>query len=292
MSYRTLKDNPKITYSVIRKLSGYSGCGVYMCCDDLGRKFVRKVSSNQDYNERLECQCEKQIAFQSDGSFRSPKIYRKGFYDGLFYFDMEFVQGNTLAESFAELDLMTVKKVLERLLKSNVSNKSLPSEQQTRLEEKILNLKAVVPLSNEDFDIWEIVESINKNFLFHSWCHGDLTLENIIISPKKGIYLFDFLDSFIDSWLIDVAKLLQDLEVGWSYRRVEECRNAKLKRKILVEQVDDWLIKFDPSKNTIRNVYKLLLLNLLRIFPYETNEEDVVFLNRALCLVKEKIRRI
>ena len=117
-------------------------------------------------------------------------------------------------------------------------------------------------------------------------------MENIIISPKKGIYLFDFLDSFIDSWLIDVAKLLQDLEVGWSYRRVEECRNAKLKRKILVEQVDDWLIKFDPSKNTIRNVYKLLLLNLLRIFPYETNEEDVVFLNRALCLVKEKIRRI
>jgi len=48
-------------------------------------------------------------------------------------------------------------------------------------------------------------------------CHGDLTMSNILIaSDSSAIALIDFLDSFIESPLIDLAKLRQDTRFCWT----------------------------------------------------------------------------
>ena len=40
-------------------------------------------------------------------------------------------------------------------------------------------------------------------------CHGDLTFSNILFNGNN-YYLIDFLDSFIESPLLDIVKLRQD----------------------------------------------------------------------------------
>lgn len=51
-------------------------------------------------------------------------------------------------------------------------------------------------------------------------CHGDLTLSNILVqeSTHDRIVLIDFLDSFVESPLADMAKLNQDLSHAWTIR--------------------------------------------------------------------------
>lgn len=66
-------------------------------------------------------------------------------------------------------------------------------------------------------------------------CHGDFTLSNVLVlTPLSGdglplspraqtkdtfrIALIDFLDSFVESPLADMAKLCQDLKYGWTLR--------------------------------------------------------------------------
>ena len=96
-------------------------------------------------------------------------------------------------------------------------------------------------------------------------CHGDLTLSNIIFNPVDGIILIDFLDTFLESPLQDVAKIKQDFTYGWSFRK---CPNTlRVKAEILCNACMPTIIK------SIETVYKqqvdvLTLLALLRIAPY------------------------
>jgi hypothetical protein len=100
-------------------------------------------------------------------------------------------------------------------------------------------------------------------------CHGDLTLSNIIFNPVNGIVLIDFLDTFLESPLQDVAKIKQDFIYGWSFRK--SSNTLKLKADILCKAC------FPPIITIIEDFYKqqvdvLTLLALLRIAPYVRDE--------------------
>lgn len=92
---------------------------------------------------------------------------------------------------------------------------------------KIQNLKTIKEKSLLYSKCFELLETNEWRYMVLSECHGDMTLENMIIQDGE-IYLIDFLDSFYNSWLIDVAKILQDADVLWSYRTYEKL-NANLK---------------------------------------------------------------
>ena len=75
----------------ITDLGGHSGCKILLCETEDNQVYVRKVSSDQNYNKRLEIQEEKQACFKSD-YIKTPAVLSKGYTaDGLFYFDMEYV---------------------------------------------------------------------------------------------------------------------------------------------------------------------------------------------------------
>ena len=49
-------------------------------------------------------------------------------------------------------------------------------------------------------------------------CHGDLTLENILLTAGKTVGLIDCDEAFVSSWWLDFGKLFQDIAGHWCLR--------------------------------------------------------------------------
>ena len=105
-----------------------------------------------------------------------------------------------------------------------------------------------------------------------SLCHGDLTLSNIILSKNK-IFLIDFLKTFNDSILQDLAKIYQEFILGWSSRKLNE--REILRSQIIYEMIIDKSF-FSQFSNKVLKLLKFeVLVTLLRIFPYVHNDDKV-----------------
>ena len=97
-------------------LGGHSGCQILLCETEENLVFVRKISSNIEYNQRLIKQAEKQSLFNTP-SIKTPKVLDRGYTkDGLFYFDMEYVQGITLAEYLKRIEVGKVRGLVEQIV--------------------------------------------------------------------------------------------------------------------------------------------------------------------------------
>lgn len=184
-------------------LGGHSGCRVQLI-ESNGENYVRKISSNAEYNERLKKQCKKQADFVSR-AIHTPEVYASGYdADGMFYFDMEYVRGITLAEYMKTIEIGKIAALIDVIvcglidmseggLKLDRSNTKTFERKVDNLAKKLSNRgnptvnRAMVMLSNHDW----------RRFCVSS-CHGDLTMENIIVKNDE-IYLIDFLDSFYGS---------------------------------------------------------------------------------------------
>ena len=59
-------------------LGGHSGCQIYLIEDDDGKTFVRKISKDEDYNERLKAQSEKQASFKGE-PVKAPVVLKQGY---------------------------------------------------------------------------------------------------------------------------------------------------------------------------------------------------------------------
>ena len=96
-------------------------------------------------------------------------------------------------------------------------------------------------------------------------CHGDLTLGNIILNPVSGLTLIDFLDTYLETPLQDVAKLKQDFIYGWSFRK--NSASLAVKAEIISRY------HFPQAFVQIERIYPiqvqlLTLMALARISPY------------------------
>ena len=57
----------------VTDMGGHSGCKILLCEDDDNNSFVRKISSDVEYNVRLKIQAEKQASFLSK-TIKTPRI--------------------------------------------------------------------------------------------------------------------------------------------------------------------------------------------------------------------------
>lgn len=113
-------------------------------------------------------------------------------------------------------------------------------------------------------------------------CHGDLTLSNIILSQSQGMILIDFLPTFLESPLQDLAKISQDLEFGWSFRRLD--KNLRIKSQVFSNVA---------LPSYARHLYALFplagylfkILCLARIAPYITDPRTAEWLDQSLKIV-------
>ncbi|GHU00539.1 hypothetical protein FACS1894186_1320 [Alphaproteobacteria bacterium] len=136
-----------------------------------------------------------------------------------------------------------------------------------------------LPLAHKGLDA---LECFDFSRVPRSYCCGDLTLENIIVAGDGRLYLIDFLDSFYDSWQLDAAKLLQDLELKWSWRRGQVSGNLAMRLEAGRSLLLGGLAARPDGAETIRTVYYLLLLTCLRIYPYARDDATMAWLDGAV----------
>jgi hypothetical protein len=110
-------------------------------------------------------------------------------------------------------------------------------------------------------------------------CHGDLTLENIIYNSYDGFVLIDFIDTFLETPLQDVAKINQDLIFGWSARNAPESFQTKsmLFAVASYPTYAKHLCLIYPEQ-----VKLLTLFSLIRILPYLKDIKIENWLNKNL----------
>lgn len=275
----------------ITNLGGHSGCSIMLHEMDNGDVFVRKTSSGSDYNERLKCQMEKQKMF-SNKIIKTPKVYQSGFDENeLFYFDMEYVQGITLARYVMSIEINKIRQIVKMIYDGIIDSHSQSQPQNDgdykAFQDKISSLSNSV--DPEVFsDALEILNGHNWKAFPSSRCHGDLTLENIIIKGDQ-VYVIDFLDSFFDSWIIDIGTLLQDVQTLWAYRNMNCIDiNAKIRLIVFRDVLMDGLKESSP--HFIIEAYYALLLKLLRIVPYaddKTLRFLAVKIHEVIDMIKE-----
>ena len=267
---------------IIKSLSGHSGCSVKLCKDG-DNIFVRKSSGSEEYSRRLKKQFIKQKKFLLP-TVQTPKILKYGTdKNGIFWFDMEFVNGITLAEYMHNIKVKEIVDLMRVLFSSlMIKDGKMNSNANELFGTKINSLKKKLGTENLLLNkAFSKLESFDFRAIPQTHCCGDLTLENIILAPTGKIYLIDLLDSFYNSWMLDVAKLLQDIDLGWSYRHIKRDYNLNLRLGIAKQALIEDILQLENGRILLKSIYYILLVNVLRIYPYTHDKETVNFLDTA-----------
>lgn len=284
-----------MTNNNIKIFTGHSGCVVQLCKNSNGCLIVKKTSSDIVYNKRLEKQLIKQRLFKSNcRGVSSPKILKSYTnQDNLYTFEMQLIDGQSISQYILHTDIPAINLLLDKLLDMFNINYQFDDHSSTIFQNKIKQLEKTISYKHESVDeTFTKLKSFKFDKIHKSYCHGDLTLENILISNEGEIYVIDFLDSFYDSWMIDAAKILQDIEIGWVYRFETPDANRDIRLALVKQKFINKLLQLKDGKQLIISIYYILLLNLIRIYPYAKEELTLLFLNESTKKIKNKINEM
>lgn len=287
--------------SHIIKLAGRSGCPISIF-ESENTIVVRKVSSSFAYNKRLGIQSDKQKNFNLTGkiqsSFYAPEIIRSGIEEsGLFCIDMEYVRGDKFSDYFSKINLAQINSIINSIegfirdCMSACQYNKLPfeiiSNKVNELEEKLAdNINFSNNLKARIFNY--LLKEIPDAPIPIGTCHGDFTFSNMLFSATDRIYLFDFLDSFIESPIIDIVKIRQDTRFHWSVEIDDHLESYKKAKVIqILNYIDDKIcVMTENFGNEFKLWYTYLeVFNLLRIMPYVTEQKDIKFLDKNINLL-------
>ena len=276
-------------------IHGHSGCEVKLVRLD-GVVFVQKSSQDRSYNSRLQKQLQKQKRFADSNRLpfiRIPKILEERERGGLVTARMEYVYFLDSIDYFATASIVDVDVVVS-MIQSYIDSEILDSEivdvsPGVFLDK--LNEIARVLEANGQIRIYEhhikILESIIRESdcirLPIGPCHGDLTFSNIMIaSDSAAIALIDFLDSFIESPIIDIAKVRQDSLFCWSLAMAAR-PDDPVRFSLVMRYIDTKVSEHYSGHDWYAlNIDLILALNMLRIAPYAKRQGVHEFLQNSI----------
>ncbi len=278
------------TETFVRFLTGHSGCILSLYRDENGL-FVRKTSGSHEYNKRLEKQCIKQRLAGGD-NFSTPAVLRAGYdKNGLFYFDMQFLNCQSMDKYFKTIKMGTIPAIVANLFRAFPIETAIDTDASDQIGAKISELRSKIKEPSPNVcTALDMLMRYDFSDLPQSACHGDLTLENIMISDDGKIYLIDLLDSFFNSWIIDIAKILQDIDLHWSYRHGKMDANLALRLMVAKEEIFKNILSMNNGTKILADIYHILLLNVIRIYPYAKDDVTFAFLDKALEKVFKQIK--
>lgn len=278
------------------KLEGRSGCALDIFSDN-GNFFVRKSSVSQSYSERLGKQAAKQASYKnaSNTTFVAPKVINEGANpDGIYHFDMEYVHGEKFSDYLSKATIYEINdlyNLFENYFEGLFNASEIKEVEKSIIKDKVKDIEQKL-LSNNFYSssfkkliINTLLNKVPKQKLPLGTCHGDFTFSNILFSGNDKVYIFDFLDSFIESPIIDLVKIRQDTKFYWSIDIDVDLETAKKGRVTQVLQhLDKRFANYiDTKYPEYKDWYNYLeLFNLVRIMPYAHNIRDVHFLQKNL----------
>lgn len=278
------------------KVKGHSGCQIDVVRE--GRElFVYKSSRDPKYLDRLVLQAEKQkaAAIPELQHIRVPKVHGIKRTEDMVSVKMDYVYSRNFVEFFEQAGFEQVNYLIEALIKHlelEIEQSHLTEVKREIVTDKFDDVKKKT-LSNKnlegDGEIEEILEKSQKVFdelpdilIPVGICHGDLTFSNILFNGNN-YYLIDFLDSFIESPLLDIVKLRQDTAWLWSQLMyVHPCDTLRL--RIAFNKIDKELDSYFQGKYEWYSKYykPLQLMNFLRILQYAHEPKVIDYLKNAI----------
>jgi len=274
------------------KVPGNSGCNVEIVTHR-GKPAVRKFARTKDYVERLQNQREKQREFKSTiNAIYIPKIID---YDDT-SFTMEYLHMLDSIEFFETMHPKNIKNrldVLFDLIKENFDTSETTPVKTNLFLDKLEAIEKAIPpkiwQKYYSFHTQTICQALPNHFIIPlGQCHGDLTFSNIMFSMEDvKVGLIDFLDSFLESPIIDIVKLRQDTKFNWTNFRYKMPHDTS-KISIIMSWLDGFVEStFSEMINT--DCFRILeLMNYLRIAPYVKTIREHEYLYSILDILKIK----
>jgi aminoglycoside phosphotransferase len=267
--------------------AGHSGARVTLYGSG-ARAYVRKLAGTTANNERLMRQAEKQRLLSAHG-MPFPRILGHGIdEEGLAYFDMEYAPGRTVADAVthsAVIDRPAMARALGNLLWLCRLREGDPLPA-ALFHAKIDEIAAKCAVHDQTFPFMAEIREAHSNLSACDWsdvpqspCHGDLTLENIILTRKRGVVFIDCDDPWVSSWWLDIAKLFQDTAGHWCLRDLyNDLHSAQLAdAQQMLEQIAGDCRNLATDSAIFSRLPQLIALNLFRCLPYVRRAEDARF---------------
>jgi hypothetical protein len=284
----------RIVEPALLKMEGRSGCKLEVLSTD-GILSVRKISKESGYNTRLLLQAAKQqIFFKKPWSaeFKTPQVVgQSNAQESLTWFEMPYLHGQKYSEFFERASIQDVRNLalkFERHFMLGLANSKIEAVDPGIFLSKLEAVYGLLP-GRPDVDqrliklVVDYLEKVPGGFIPINSCHGDFTFSNMIFC-EDAIYLVDFLDSFVESPLLDLVKFRQDTFFYWSLlieNQLPDNRSAKVTQifNYLDEQVYGKLVdnKFVKEWYTYLQVF-----NLLRILPYVSDKKEIDFVQKNI----------
>ena len=278
------------------EIRGHSGCQIDIVNggDSL---FINKSTRDKNYIPRLYKQALKQcnaskIAYQH---IRVLKIYGIERMDEYLNIKMEYIYSKNYVDYFEDAGFDQISyfiKALKIFIDSEIENSKMTPINKNVVINKyndVCDKVAKNDFISKDTDIKIILEksSIVFNELDEEinipvgQCHGDLTFSNILFNGNN-YYLIDFLDSFLESPLLDLVKIRQDSNYGWSQLMYGHDFDS-VRMRIISDKIDKEIDIYYSNYDWYNKYYSTFqLMNFLRVIQYAKEERTVAFLKNVL----------
>lgn len=230
-----------------------------------------KASTN-DFN-RLEKQYDKQLLAYNSGLMNPilvPKVV--GQWDGT-SFRMLFAPGTPLGFFLGTASPKQALKVAESLgaYFARPSKNLAPREKYSvGLHNKFRQIESYLAANGLDWAMslleWTETHISAQTSLPIAWHHGDFSFENLLVAQGgKEIWAIDFLDSPIESPLIDLGRIWLDSEFGWWKFHMKRNSNRLLNEQALATALRGSVLFRDNGQQLVE---AFSALALLRMIPY------------------------
>jgi hypothetical protein len=283
------------------KMEGRSGCRLEVLSRE-GIPHVRKHSKDFTYDARLLLQAEKQIRFSRVNTqeyFFSPAVLGVAGVGERAWFDMTYIHGQKFSEFFERSSIVDIQELASKFtsyFSRAFSDARLETCNEDTIMDKIASLRRVLMVKRGiDHalvdDSLTYLNSIPTSTIPMGSCHGDFTLSNMLF-VKDRICLIDFLDSFIESPLMDLVKFRQDTRYYWSLF-IEKDLPRERQGKIIqvLNYLDHEIVNALSGSDTVAQWYDYLqVFNLLRILPYVDDPSEIALLENAIHKINQTIK--
>lgn len=276
------------------QVKGHSGCQIEVVRED-NELFVYKSTKDLHYLDRLQLQAKKQQEAEQLElqHIRIPKIINVFKDNYSVTIKMEYVYSKNFIGYFEYAGFEQISYFIKALclfLNYEIKNSPLlivngdivkrkfdDVYQKTINNEALKNDEEIINLMNQSAihfaNVKDMLLPVGK-------CHGDLTFSNILFNGNN-YYLIDFLDSFIESPLLDIVKIRQDSAYLWS-RLMFEGNYDEIRLKIVADKIDKEIVHYASQYEWFHYYPLFQLMNFLRVLQYAHEEKVIVYLKRII----------
>ena len=277
-------------------IQGHSGCEIAIVHED-NDLHIHKSTYDPAYVPRLINQANKQIAASKIAyqNIRVPKVFEVVQNEKDATIKMEYIYSKNFVEYFENAGFEQIKYLIGAIkyfidLEIDASEmKTVPSciltDKMADVARKVQNN---VNLKNDKVAVDLVIQSqdimnkVGDMVMPVGRCHGDLTFSNILFNGNN-YYLIDFLDSFIESPLLDIVKIRQDTAYMWSTLMYNKPFD-KVRLSIISSKIDSAIDEyFKENYEWYRRYYMpLQLMNFLRILQYAHEDRVISYLKNVI----------